>query len=98
VVGKFKAAHPFEGGRFGRTVTVSEDGNTAAVLAPGDTDGAGDLQPSTIYLYSRASSGWRLQRRLPLTSHIDGGFTLALSADGNTLAIAAQGEKQLEDM
>src|SRR6186713_2682707 len=48
VVGKFKAVQPFEGGHFGQTVTVSEDGKTAAVLAMGDTEGAGDAQPSTI--------------------------------------------------
>lgn len=98
VVGKFKAVHPFAGALFGRTVTVSEDGLTAAVLAPGDTEGAGDFQPSTIYLYTRTAAGWRLQKRLQLNSYIEGGFALALSADGNTLAVGAENEKQREDI
>lgn len=105
--GYFKAsntgAHDLAG-----AIAVSGDGNTLAIGAPGEASNAmgvdGDetnnssVNAGAVYIYLRTSSGWLKQAYLkaPNTNlagaHGRFGFSLALSRDGNTLAVGAPGE------
>jgi trimeric autotransporter adhesin len=79
---------------FGRNVAVSSDGNTMAIGAAGD-----DLQDDdsgAVYVFVREGAQWQQQAyvKAGLNARTGDGFggALALSADGNTLAVGAIGE------
>ena len=86
-------------GGFGSAVALSADGTTAAIAAyaedvetsPGTTIfGAG-----AIHVYTGAGSSWNHVARLSASnpmSYVGFGRTLAMSADGSTLATGATGE------
>jgi len=104
-VGYFKAGNTGAEDVFGSRVVLSADGSTLAVAAweedsgadGVDADGSDDSAPESgaVYVFARGASGWALQAYLK-ASNSDAndqfGFALALSADGSTLAIGADGE------
>lgn len=87
---------------FGEKVALSADGNTLAVAAPGeDSSSAGDPSDNklsnsgAVYVWARSGNAWAQQAYLK-ASNLDEddafGQGLALSADGNTLAVGAPEE------
>ena len=109
-----KASNPGQSDKFGFVVSVSQDGNTLAVAAPGEASAAkginGDQNDNSIpeagavYIFTRAGSAWSQQAYLKASNtgepgvgdqFADGdrfGFSIGLSADGNTLAVGAIAE------
>ncbi len=101
-----KATNTGDGDEFGRSVALSADGNTLAVGAPregSDATGVGGDQNNdnaatsgAVYIYTRNSTGaWTNQAYIKSTNTtaVDRfGYSVALSADGNTLAVGANGE------
>ena len=91
----------------GRTLALSRDGNTMAVAAPDESSAAkgvnGDQKNDSaggagaVYIFTRAAAGksWAQQAYVK-ASNTDAydsfGFTVALSADGSTLAVGATRE------
>lgn len=75
------------GGFQGYSVAISSDGNIVAVGAPGDDVGQG-----ATLIYTRSANVWTLQVKLVGVGGIGApaqGSSVALSADGNTLAVGA---------
>jgi hypothetical protein len=96
-----KASNTGDFDTFGSAVALSSDGNTLAVGAPGEaSSGTGvDSMPDELasgsgaaYVYSRSGSTW-LQQAFVKASNTGAddsfGTALALSGDGNTLAVGA---------
>jgi len=86
-------AHFGEGGtqpgHSGQTVAVSGDADTIAIGAPHDS-GAG-----AVYVYIRGASGWTQQAYIKASNPRAGsdfGSSVALSADGSTMAVSAHWE------
>ena len=75
-------------GEFGYRVTLSSDGNTALIGAPGDNGEVG-----AAWVFTRSGTTWSQQSpKLTGAGHVGAGFFgvgLALSADGNTALIGA---------
>lgn len=72
---------------FGSSVALSADGNTLAVGAFQDGNSGG-----AVYAFTRSGTGWSQEAYLKASNADPGdrfGGTLALSADGNTLAVGA---------
>src|SRR6185503_13720851 len=89
-------------GHAGVGVAISGDGNTLAVGAPhesGASKGIDGNQNDTslfdsgaVYVFSRRGTSWEQQAYIKASNPDTGaefGHTVALSADGNTLAVAA---------
>ncbi|MBO1007431.1 MULTISPECIES: FG-GAP repeat protein [Acidovorax] len=90
---------------FGYSVALSADGNTLAVGAPkesSDTDGINKapgprslIGAGAAYVFTRSNSNWSQQAFIkPSKAGVNAAFgsSLALSADGNTLAVASTSE------
>lgn len=104
--GYVKATNTGPGDAFGVALALSADGDTLAVGARGEDSGAtgvggaqGDESASfsgAVYVYTRDDAGgWAPQAYIKATNTgTDDAFgsELALSADGNTLAVGAGGE------
>ena len=74
-------------GRFGRSVAVSADGDTALVGGPRDSSEAG-----AVWVFTRSGSTWTQQAKLTGGEESGAGHFgrgVALSADGNTALIGA---------
>ncbi len=74
-------------GRFGRSVALSADGDTALVGAPRDSDEAG-----AVWVFVRSGSKWTPQAKLTGGEEVGAGRfgrSVALSADGDTALIGA---------
>jgi hypothetical protein len=94
-----------DGDQFGFSIGLSADGNTLAVGAIGEDGGAkginGDQndnsQPGSgaVYVYTRTGTAWSQQAYVK-ASNTDAndlfGYSVGLSADGNTLAASAYDE------
>jgi hypothetical protein len=103
-IGYVKASNTGARDAFGLAVALSGDGNTLAVGAPGEAssttgiDGTPNELASgagAVYVYARTGSTWSQQAYLKAsnTGANDAfGFSVALSGDGNTLAVGAVGE------
>jgi hypothetical protein len=92
-VGYFKAATP--GGQMGKGLALSADGSTLAVGAPGDDSQLADS--GAVHLFARSPSGWVAQSVLKAAIPGMGdlfGESLALSADGQHLAVGASAHAQ----
>ena len=77
-------------GEFGFSVALSADGNTALIGGPGDNSGVG-----AAWVFTRSGSTWTQQgAKLTGTGGTKGafGFSVALSADGNTALIGGPGD------
>jgi hypothetical protein len=104
-----KASNAEAGDRFGFSVTLSADGNTLAVAAPredSNATGVGGNQLSNsaadsgaAYVFQRSGGVWSQQAYIKAfnTEANDGFSWVALSGDGNTLAVGAQGEDSAAD-
>ena len=83
-----------DGGDFGQSVAISADGNTVLIGSrtqdtfPTEDNGA-------AYIFTRSGSTWVEQQKI-LTSDIESndqlGFSVAISADGNTVLIGTRNE------
>lgn len=100
-----KASNTGEGDEFGSSLALSADGNTLVVGAPLEaSNGVGvnpaqgnDLKPASgaVYVFSRVGSTWTQSAYLKASnSNTDDTFgsSVALSGDGNTLAVGAPSE------
>ena len=76
---------------FGYSVALSADGNTAVVGGIGDNTNAG-----AAWIYTRNGSGtWSVQAKLfgtGATGSASQGFSVAISADGNTVVVSGIGD------
>ena len=103
-----KASNSFEGDFFGRSVSLSANGDFLAVGAYGEDSVAtgvnGDQNldfagfAGAVYLFERASGQWRQQAYLKSgnpdpSDHF--GWSVSLSAQGDTLAVGASGESSV---
>ncbi|MBK8170953.1 MAG: hypothetical protein IPK60_11505 [Sandaracinaceae bacterium] len=100
-----KASNTGSDNFFGSDVSLSSDGSTLAVGARWEESSAtgvgGDQSDNSasfagaVYVFTRAGTVWTQQAYVKAsnTAASDGfGYTVALSLDGNTLAVAANGE------
>jgi hypothetical protein len=102
-IGYFKASNTGAGDTFGWALALSGDGNTLAAGAPGEDSaatGSGGSQTDNaatdsgaVYIYGRDGAGnWAQQAYLKASNTHAGahfGEALALSQDGQTLAVSA---------
>lgn len=100
-IGYIKAPNPESFDKFG-VVELSADGNTLVVGAPGEDGGSSGLNgdegnnaisgSGAVYIFVKEDDVWNYQSYLkaPNTGASDAfGSSLALSSDGNTLAVGA---------
>jgi hypothetical protein len=100
--GYIKASNPGDGDQFGFALAISGDGNTLAVGAPMENSAARSINGSqaddsaddagAVYVYTRRENAWSQQayiKALNAETLDQFGFAVALSADGNTLAVSA---------
>jgi hypothetical protein len=103
--GYFKASNTFTGDEFGTAVAISSDGNTMAVAAVGEDGGAPGINGNqadnsasssgAVYIFARIGGVWSQQAYVKASNTGPGdqfGWSLALSSDGNTLAVSSAGE------
>ncbi|WP_308364145.1 MULTISPECIES: histidine kinase [unclassified Microbulbifer] len=101
-----KASNTEEEDYFGAQIALSGDAQTLAVtaereqgLSPGvngdQEDNSGAVLTGAVYVFARGGDSWAQQAYLK-SSNIDSsdlfGWSLAISADGSTLAVGARGE------
>ncbi len=104
-IGYFKASNTKTQSGFGYVLALSADANTLAVGAVGESSNAtginGDQANASlktagaVYVFTRSASGWSQQAYVKASNTDAGdafGASVALSADGNTLAVGALGE------
>lgn len=91
--------------RFGAAIAISSDGSTIAVGAPyeassargvdGDANDNSASKAGAVYVFQRDGEAWLSQGYLKASNADESdffGISLALSADGETLAVGAEGE------
>ncbi|MCK5002673.1 MAG: integrin [Gammaproteobacteria bacterium] len=104
-IGYFKASITDGGDYFGDEVSLSADGSTLVVGAPGEGgiatgingDQADNSAPSAgaVYVFSRSGTTWIQQAYIKASNSDEGdnfGSAISLSADSNTLAVGAYRE------
>ena len=99
---KLKGSNTASGDQFGFSVALSADGNTLAVGAYGEDSVDGTQQTDNsasaagaVYIFNRSGGTWTQQAYIKASNIGSGdqfGFSAALAADGNTLAVGANGE------
>ena len=85
-----KASNPGANDWFGWSVALSADGDTLAVGA--SNEGGGDYGPGAAYVFSRSDDEWQQQAYVQASNAGAEdlfGCSVALSADGDTLAVGA---------
>jgi trimeric autotransporter adhesin len=100
-----KASNTGANDQFGFSVALSGDGNTLAVGAPREDSNAAGINGNqaddsangagAVYVFTRSGGTWSQQAYVKAsnTGANDGfGWSVALSGDGNTLAVGAVGE------
>lgn len=101
-VGYIKASNPGERAQFGDAVALSGDGTTMAVGARAESSAARGVNGNqsdtsaynagAVYVFARAGDRWVQQAYLKASNadvNDQFGHAVALSADGNTLAVSA---------
>jgi FG-GAP repeat len=100
-IGYFKASNTGAGDQFGFAVALSGDGNTLAVGARNEDSGSTGIDSTpdesapnsgAVYVFVRSAGGWLQQAYVKASNAGAGdsfGTTVALSGDGNTLAVGA---------
>lgn len=104
-IGYVKASNTRSGDKAGYAIALSEDGDTlaigafeedsAAVGIGGDQTSDDAPNAGAVYVFARTSAGWSQQAYVKAsnTEQFDRfGYALALSGDGNTLAVGAYSE------
>lgn len=92
-IGYIKASTPGTGDLFGVSIALSNDGNTLAVAAIGENSIV--LNSGAAYVFTRSEGLWNLQAFLKASNPGAGddfGVSIALSGDGDTLAVGAYHE------
>ena len=83
---KLNGAGAIGNARFGRSVSISSDGNTAIVGGYED-----DAAQGAVWVYTRSGSTWTQQGNKLVgtgaTGNASQGFSISLSADGNTALV-----------
>lgn len=100
-----KASNTQNNDQFGGVVRLSGDGNTLAVGAAGEDSNATSIDgdqtsnaasgSGAVYVYVRSGATWSQQAYIKATNtrtNDNFGTALAISADGNTLAVGAESE------
>lgn len=95
-IGYFKASNTDINDNFGHAVAVSDDGNTVAVGARAE-DGANNNTPESgaVYVFTRIANAWQgpvLLRASNAGENDRFGYAVALSSNGDTLAVGAMNE------
>ena len=101
-----KSSNPEFGDSFGQRLALSGDGNTLAVGATQEDSNATGIDggqddnsidnSGAVYVFGRTGITWSQEAYLkPSNTQLEGGFgsNVALSGDGNTLAVAASLER-----
>lgn len=101
-----KASNTETGDQFGFSVALSDDGNTMAVGAHDEDSAAKGINGNpadnsashagAVYVYTRSGGAWSQQAYVKASNteaNDSFGFSVALSGDGNTLAVGAFGER-----
>lgn len=86
------------GDQLGTSVEISSDGKTLVVGAPGDYNNTD--RPGYVKVYDRGSSASTWNHRQTIYGGANGdlfGWSLAISHDGNTLAVGAPGHWEKND-
>jgi len=100
-IGYLKASNAGAGDNFGGNVALSADGNVLAVAAPDEAGSNGNpaddsaAAAGAIYVFTHVGNSWLQQAYLKASNAEAGdnfGSSLALSANGKTLAVGASGE------
>jgi FG-GAP repeat protein len=94
-----------DGDQFGFSISLSADGNTLAVGAIGEDSGAtgingnqndnSQIGSGAVYVFTRSGTTWSQEAYVKASNTDAGdlfGYSVGLSADGNTLAVAAYDE------
>ena len=105
-IGQIQPNHTSLSARWGNSVALSADGSTLAVGATGDDSGATGINgdpgnaaapgSGAVVVFVRSGGGWTQQSYIKASntaSETSFGFSVALSADGNTLAVGSIGER-----
>lgn len=105
-IGYFKASNAETTDAFGYALALSGDGQTLAVSATAERSSASGINgdeannsaagSGAVYVFYRGNSGWTQQAYVKASNTDIGdtfGRALALSSDGNTLAVGANGER-----
>ena len=95
-----KASNTGAADEFGFAVALSSNGNTLVVGAPGEASAGietDNTAPSAgaVYVYTRSGTTWTQEAYVKASNPGTGdqfGFSVALSDNGNTLAVGATGE------
>ena len=93
--GKLTASDAAAGDRFGSSASMSADGNTIVVGAPGSDSGGADA--GAAYVFAKPSTGWTsMSTAVKLTASDAAagdrfGSSASISADGSTIIIGARG-------
>jgi hypothetical protein len=100
-----KASNTGDGDHFGQIVSLSNDGNTLAMAAQGDSSNAtginGDQTDNSVvgsgaaYVFVRSGTSWSQQAYIKASNAEANdwlSYSMDLSPDGNTLAVSASGE------
>lgn len=100
-----KASNTDAGDEFGRRAVLSQDGNTLVVAAhkedsnatiiDGDATDDSAADAGAVYVFTRSGTTWTQQAYLKASNAEAGdnfGYDLAISADGNTVAVGAINE------
>jgi hypothetical protein len=103
-IGYAKASNPGVNDQFGFSVAVSGDGNTLAVGAPNEDSSSTGINSTpnesasnagAVYVFAKSAGAWAQQAYLKASNagaNDAFGIAVALSSDGNTLAVGARGE------
>ena len=91
---KYPSAGVFD--RFGWSAAISADGNTAAVGAKdADLAAVGGARSGAVYVFTKSAGAWSSGVKLVPSDGAAGdafGWSVAISADGNTIVVGAQGD------
>ena len=103
-IGYVKASNPGVTDEFGNSVALSGDGNTLAVGAPNEDSGTTGINTTpneaapnagAVYVFARIAGAWQQQAYVKASNTGAGdnfGISVALSGDGNALAVGARSE------
>ncbi len=92
--GKLTASDGASADHFGTSVSLSADGQILAVGAYGDQDKGSET--GSVYIFNRSGNAWTEQPKLTASDGAPAdrfGISVSLSADGQTLAVGADGDE-----